>query len=405
MTANNPKTTSRRRILQAFASWFTLQFAGILKFEKAKAFTAPRLKRAKPAAAWHFWGSNLSGNFGNTTNSNSSSTPLSVFSSASWTKLVGGGEVNATTGYFTAGIKSNGTLWGFGKNTHGQLGIGNATDISSPVQIGSGTNWADVFGSFCRSNFAIRTDGTLWAWGQNPEGNLGDGTTTPRSSPVQIAGTWTTVAAGLFHTIGIKSDGSLWGWGDTGSGQVGSGSTGTSISSPVQLQSGSTFVKVAAGHSSSFAIRSDGTLWAWGTNGSGQIGLGTALALRYSTPVQVGSLTTWSEVKTGGSAVFAKRTDGTYWSWGYNSDGQLGIGSTSSKSTPVQVPGTDWSIILPSWGFVLGLKNDGTLYAWGEGSDGVHGTGNTTSKSTPVQVPGSWQKIFVSPRHAGGIKG
>lgn len=405
MSDTKKQTTSRRSLLKAFASWLTLHFAGLLHPEKVKAFTGARLSRARANASWHFWGSNLNGGFGNGLNTTSFSSPVSVFSGATWTSIAAGGDLNATTGYFSAGLKSNDTLWGFGKNTHGQLGLGTIVDISSPVQTGSDTDWAEVFGSFGRCNFGIRTDGSLYAWGQNPHGNLGDGTNTARSVPVQIPGTWTTLAAGLYHTIAIKSNGSLWGWGDTGSGQVGSGSTGSSIASPVALLAGNTFVKVAAGHSSSFAIKSDGTLWAWGTNGSGQIGLGTSTSLRYSTPVQVGSLTTWTEIKTAGSTVFGKQSNGTYWSWGYNSDGQLGIGSIASKSTPVQVPGTDWSLILPSWGFVLGLKNDGTLYAWGEGSDGVHGTGTTASKSTPVQIPGKWQKIFVGPRHAGGLKG
>lgn len=317
---------------------------------------------------------------------------------------MGGGDLNATAGYFTAGLKANDTLWGFGKNTHGQLGIGTTTDVSTPIQTGSATNWSDVFGSFSRYNLGLRSDGSLYAWGQNPEANLGDGTTTTRSTPVQIAGTWTTAAAGALHTLAIKSDGTLWGWGDSSSGQVGNGSIAVRVSTPVQIHSGSTFVKIAAGHANSYAIKSNGTLWAWGTNSSGQIGNGTSGATKYSSPVQVGALTTWADVKAAGSVAIAQKDDGTFWSWGYNSEGQLGIGSTSAKSTPVQIPGTNWATILPSYGFVIGLKTDGTLYSWGYGANGVLGTGSTANASTPVQITGIWQKIFVGPQHAGGLK-
>jgi alpha-tubulin suppressor-like RCC1 family protein len=329
---------------------------------------------------------------------------VAVFSGTQWSSLALGGDQNATVGYFTAGIRSNGTLWGFGKNTHGQLGIGTTTDMSSPVQVGSATNWSQIFGSFSRYNLGLRTDGSLYAWGQNPEANLGDGTTTNRSAPVQIAGTWTTVAAGYLHTLAIKSDGTLWGWGDSTSGQVGNGSISTRVSTPVQILSGSTFVKIAAAHSNSYAIKSDGTLWAWGLNTDGNLGIGVVNALKYSTPVQVGSLTTWSDIKAGGSSAFAKRDDGTYWVWGYNGEGELGIGATTTRSSPVQLPGTTWATILPGYGFVLGLKTDGTLYSWGIGANGVFGTGSTANTSTPVQIAGTWQKLVVSAQHVAALK-
>lgn len=402
MTDPNSK---RRTFLKVFGAWITLHSIGALASIKVTAFTGTRMSRARRSkTGWYVWGDNLNGGFGNGVSGTSSSTPVHVFSSTTWDVLVGGGDENGNIGWFTAGLKSNDTIWGFGRNSHGQLGIGNATDVSTPVQAGSVTTWSKIFGSFSRYNLGIRSDNTLWAWGQNPEGNLGDGTLTQRNNPVQIAGTWTTIAAGYLHTIGIKSNGTLWGWGGANSGQTGTGHIGVRVSSPVQIQTGSTFVKIAAGHSSSYAIRSDGTLWAWGTNGNGQMGIGVLNALKYSTPVQVGGLTTWADVKTGGSCVFAKRNDGTFWCWGANGSGQLGLGNTSTRSSPVQLPGTNWSTILPSLEFTVGLKTDGTLFTWGDGADGVLGTGSTAAASTPVQIPGKWQKIFVSPRHAGAEK-
>jgi alpha-tubulin suppressor-like RCC1 family protein len=405
MTGTTEQTSSSRRsFLKVFSSWLALLSASIFTSNKVFAFVGARLPRARRVSNWYFWGNNLNGNFGNGVTAALVSTPVLVFSSSTWEKLVGGGDLNATTGYFTAGLKANDTLWGFGKNTHGQLAIGSTTDISTPVQAGSVSTWVDVYGSFSRYNLGLRTGGALYAWGQNPEGNLGDGTTTTRSTPVLIAGTWSTVAAGALHTLGIKSDGTLWGWGDASSGQVGNGAIAVKVSTPVQIQTGSTFLKIAAGHFNSYAVRSDGTLWAWGTNISGQMGNGIASAVKYSTPIQVGSLSTWAEVKAAGSVAFAKKNDSTYWCWGTNSQGQLGIGSTSGKSTPVQLPGTNWALVLPSWGFVIGLKTDGTLYSWGDGADGVLGTGSVTDCSTPVQIAGTWQKVFVGPRFVGGVK-
>lgn len=394
---------SRRDSLKVFGSWLALQALNLFSAKKAVAFLGLREQRARPKL-WHFWGSNLNGQFGNGASGATYSSPVFLFSEGTWQKVAAGGELNATIGYFSAGLKTNGTLWSFGKNTYGQLGVGDTTDRSSPVQIGSATNWSDVYGSFGRYNFALRSDGSLYGWGQNASGNLGNGSTSACSTPVLIAGTWTSIAAGEFHTLGLKSDGTLWGWGAAFSGQVGNGAIGVNVSTPVQVLSGSTFVKIAAGHDSSYAIKNDGTLWAWGPNADGQIGNGTANATKYSTPVQVGGLTTWVDIKTAGSTAFAKKLDGTFWCWGYNSEGELGLGDTTGRSSPVQLPGTDWSTILPSWGFVIALKNDGSLYSWGYGGGGNLGAGSTANASTPVQIVGIWQKIFVGPQHAGGSK-
>jgi alpha-tubulin suppressor-like RCC1 family protein len=395
---------SRRSSLKSVGSWLLVQAASMLPTNKAAAFLGFRSQKTRSKSAWHFWGSNSFGQFGNGVNGGTYSSPVSAFSANAWQKIVVGGDSAGTTGYYSAGLKNTAALWSFGRNNSGQLGIGDLTDRSSPVQIGSVTAWSDVYGGFSRCNFALRTDGSLYAWGQNPEGNLGNGNILTCSTPILIAGTWTTIAIGDLHVLGIKSDGSLWGWGTSASGQTGGGVVGVSVSTPVQVLSGSTFVKIAAGHSNSYAIKSDGTLWAWGTNSDGQIGIGLINALKYSTPVQVGSLTTWTDVKAAGATVFAKKADGTFWCWGYNSEGELGLGDTTGKSTPVQLPGTNWSTILPSWGFSIGLKTDGTLYSWGMGTGGVLGTGSTANASTPVQISGTWQKVFVGQAHVVALK-
>lgn len=389
------KRIERRNFLKALLAGAWLVTLGNLFLEKAFGVSAPRT-RLKRKGAWHFWGSNTYGQFGNNASGTSSSTPVAVFAGSDWESIAGGLD-------HTLFRKNNGELWSTGRNNWGQLGIGNLTNRSSPVRVGTSTAWTLLGGSFGPFNAAMQSD-SFYDWGQNPDGNLGNGTAgTVVSTPILITSGGSLLSLGDYHGLGIMADGGLWGWGDNTGGQIGNGNTNDQ-SWPNGIQTGSTFIKVAAAHQNSYAIRSDGTLWSWGGNSSGQLGNGVANATKVSTPIKVGTLTTWVDVKAAGATVFAKKNDGTYWCWGYNAEGELGLGDVAGRSTPVQFPGTDWIQILPSYGFVLGLKSDNTLYTWGYGSGGVLGTGTTANASTPVQVPGKWQKIFVTQTHAGGLK-
>jgi len=197
-------------------------------------------------------------------------------------------------------VKTDGTLWSWGRNNYGYLGHNNTTDLSSPVQVGSLTDW-DTVEAGPESSMAIKTNGTLWAWGVNGAGNLGDGSTTQRNSPVQIGAltTWDQVAPASYHTLAVKTDGTLWAWGThSPHGELGTGATyGGNRSSPVQVGALTTWSKVAVANHWSHAIKTDGTLWAWGKNDTGQLGLGSTTY--YSSPVQVGSLTTWLNISSG----------------------------------------------------------------------------------------------------------
>nr|QMP83643.1 MAG: hypothetical protein [Caudoviricetes sp.] len=303
----------------------------------------------------------------------------STFSFQLFTVDSGANWVYKTVGNnFDSGRKS---LWSWGFNGNGQLGLGDITHRSSPVQVGSLTNWSQVSGSL-----AIKTDGTLWSWGSNFGGELGLGDRTHRSSPVQVGllTNWSLVAGGQSHSLAIKTDGTLWSWGGNNYGELGLGDI-TNRSSPVQIGSLTNWSQVSGGLWHSLAIKTDGTLWSWGRNTWGQLGLGNLT--HRSSPVQVGFLTNWSLVASGGyQQSFAIKTDGTLWSWGRNEVGQLGLGDTTHRSSPVQVGSlTNWSKVAGG-SQSLAIKTDGTLWSWGTNSIGELGLGDRTSRSSPVQV-------------------
>ncbi len=313
-------------------------------------------------------------------------------------------------------------LWAWGRNSislsfpttvvSGQLGDGTIVDKSSPVQIGTLTNWKQVSGGADHS-LAIKTDGTLWAWGHQTggyssfattvdEGALGDGTIINKSSPVQIGAltNWKQVDGGLGFSVAIKTDGTIWSWGSNRAGQLGSG-TVTRRSSPVQIGSLTNWKQVSAGSYHTAAVKINGTIWTWGQNDRGQLGDGTVV--NKSSPVQIGTLTNWYQVSCGDYHTAAVKTDGTLWVWGYNNDGQLGLGNTTHRSSPVQVGSlTNWKQVECNFSnqtvassHTLALKTDGTLWAWGDNGQGHLGDGTIVSKSSPIQVGllTNWKQI------------
>jgi alpha-tubulin suppressor-like RCC1 family protein len=298
---------------------------------------------------------------------------------------------------FVSAIKTDGTLWLWGYNDVGQLGnntSGVGTDKSSPVQtIALGTNWKHVSCSYS-SALAIKTDGTLWTWGNNSFGQLGDSTQTNRSSPVQTIsfGTnWKQVSCGGLATAAIKTDGTLWTWGWNNYGNLGD-STQTNTSSPVQTTAGGTnWKQVSCTTYHSGAIKTDGTLWTWGWNAFGS--LGDSTQTDRSSPVQtIAGGTNWKQISCGGLSTTAIKTDGTLWAWGYNWYGQLGDGtgdSNTDKSIPVQTiaGGTNWKKVSTCSNNTAAIKTDGTLWTWGNNTNGQLGNGtNSTKTSSPAQT-------------------
>jgi alpha-tubulin suppressor-like RCC1 family protein len=335
------------------------------------------------------WGRNQNGQLGLGNVVNGSS-PVQVGLLTNWSQITTGTS-------FTVAVKTNGTLWSWGYNAAGRLGLNDTTYRSSPVQIGALTTWYQVAAGGGHT-LAIKTDGTLWAWGVNNSGQLGLNDTPHRSSPVQVGAltTWYQIAAGDAFSLAIKTDGTLWSWGyNTTYGALGLGDV-VNRSSPVQVGALTTWSRIAGGSYQTLAIKTDGTMWSWGSNVDGKLGLGDAgILTSRSSPVQVGALTTWYQVAAGllGLAI---KTDGTMWSWGNNFYGGLGLNDTIKRSSPVQIGGlTTWSQIAVGYAFSLAIKTDGTLWSWGFNSTGQLGINNQYNRSSPVQVGAltSWKSL------------
>jgi len=305
-----------------------------------------------------------------------------------------------------------GSLWTWGFNDAGQLGDNTITRKSSPVQtVAGGTNWRISSGmSGGNTCGAIKSDGTLWTWGANNSGQLGDNTITKKSSPVQtVAGgtNWSVISTDGVAFGAIKTDGTLWTWGIGGFGTLGD-NAGTNRSSPAQTTSATNDWKfVCVGGQAMHAIKTDGTLWAWGYNGYGHQGTNTGITNNFS-PVQIGSLL-WSTVCTGKTGAAAIRSDGTLWLWGSNSYGNLGTGNTTNRSSPVQTiaGGTNWKQVQVGKHSAGAIKNDGTLWVWGRNDYGNIGDNTTTHRSSPVQtISGgtNWKEISIKDTQCGAIK-
>lgn len=285
----------------------------------------------------------------------------------------------------SAGIRADGTLWTWGSNGVGMLGDGTEISRRAPVQVGSDGNWSRVAcGEFHTA--AIRTDGTLWACGWNVYGELGDGTLTRRASLVQIgaATNWVEVACGNNHTVALRADGTVWSWGRNDTGQLGvTGPADNKV--PTQVGTAMDWVQIACGYRHTAAIRQDGTLWVWGWNNQGQLGDGSTTTR--SSPVKVGSGRTWSQVSCGYLHTAAVDVDGHLLLWGGNQYGQLGDGGTQSNTAPMLMAGGPvWASVTCGSYFTFARKKDGTLWSWGVNSSGQLADGGMTDRSSPGQV-------------------
>jgi alpha-tubulin suppressor-like RCC1 family protein len=357
----------------------------------------------KSPGLW-LWGCGTSGRLGDDTITDKSSPVQTVSGGTNWRQVSLGGS-------HSAAIKTDGTLWLWGVGGSGRLGDNTATIKSSPVQtVSGGTNWRQVSLGGLHSA-AIKTDGTLWLWGAGTSGQLGNNTTTNRSSPVQtVSGgnNWRQVSLGNLHSAAIKTDGTLWLWGAGTSGRLGDNNTANK-SSPVQTVSGGTnWRQVSLGGLHSAAIKTDGTLWLWGAGTSGRLGDNTT-ANKLSPVQTISGGTNWRQVSLGNYHSAAIKTDGTLWLWGAGTSGQLGDNTATNKSSPVQTVsgGNNWRQVSLGRDHSAAIKTDGTLWLWGSGSCGRLGDNTITPKSSPIQtVSGgnNWRQVSLGYFHSTAIR-
>jgi len=349
------------------------------------------------------WGYNGRGQLGDDTITSRSS-PVSVVGGfTDWCQVSGGSS-------HSLGLRRNGTAWAWGCNAIGALGDGTTTSRRSPVLVVGGfTDWCQV--SIHQHALAIRANGSAWAWGFNNSGQLGNDTVSNRSSPVSVVGgftDWCQVSASTCHSLGVRENGTAWAWGSNANGRLGDDTT-TARSSPVSVVGGFTdWCQVSAGNAHSLAVRCNGTVWAWGSNANGRLGDDTTISR--SSPVSVvGGFTDWCQVSAGDAHSLAVRCNGTVWAWGSNSSGQLGDDTATSRSSPVSVVGgfTDWCQVDAGGTQSFGLRTNGTAWSWGANSSGQLGDDTTTNRSSPVSVVGGfndWCQISASGAHSLGVR-
>jgi alpha-tubulin suppressor-like RCC1 family protein len=332
------------------------------------------------------WGPNSFGQLGDDTITSRTS-PVSVVGGFSdW--------ISASAFAHSLGVRANGSLWAWGNNGNGQLGDGTLTSRSSPVSVVGGfTDWISASAGNAFS-VGVRANGTVWAWGLGTSGRLGDGTVVNQSSPVSVIGgftDWISASAGNGHSLGVRANGSLWAWGAGSNGRLGD-NTATDRSSPVSVVGGFTdWISASGGRYHSLGVRANGTLWAWGLGTNGRVGDGTSTTR--SSPVSVvGGFTDWISASAGEAFSLGVRANGSLWAWGSNASGQLGDNTATGRTSPVSVVGgfTDWISASGGSAHSLGVRANGTLWAWGVNTNGRLGDDTTTTRSSPVSVVGGF---------------
>jgi alpha-tubulin suppressor-like RCC1 family protein len=365
-----------------------------------------------PPELWT-WGEGQFGRLGNAAINVIRSAPSTTFAGGTNWKQVSAGKRH------TAAIKTDGTLWTWGYADSGRLGNAAMTgNRSTPVTTFSGgTNWRQVScGGYHTA--AIKTDGTLWGWGANSNGQLGTNDSGGKNTPVTTfsGGTnWRQVSCGDNHTAAIKTDGTLWIWGRGAYGRLGNAViTGNRVTPVTTFAGGTNWKQVSCGGYQTAAIKTDGTLWTWGYGSKSRLGNG-AISGNISTPVTTfAGGTNWKQVSCNLVSTAAIKTDGTLWAWGEGTDGRLGNNSFSQRSTPITTfaGGTNWKQVACGYRHMAAIKTDGTLWTWGYENNGALGNNIIdpffpASKANPITTFAggtNWKQVACGYQHTAAIK-
>lgn len=313
---------------------------------------------------------------------------LIVFFLTQTTSVAAGNVVTSAAGKdHSLILKSDGTVWVWGNNDYGKLGNGTTVvQKNVPVQVTGLTNVTRIAAGEDFS-LALKNDGTVWTWGGNYVGQLGNDSTAHHvTAPVKVVDLTnvTEIAAGKSHGLALKKDGSVWIWGSNQDFQYGSPQS----RKPIKVELLTDVRAIAAGGSHSLAVKKDGTVWGWGNNTTGQLTLSPDSRFSF-TPTQIKNLTNIISVAAGEYHNLALDVNGKVYTWGSNYYGEIGNGSGSMQFAPVQVPDLNDIVEIASGSssfHSLALKKDGTVYAWGLNENGQLGNGTTINNNKPVQV-------------------
>jgi trimeric autotransporter adhesin len=340
------------------------------------------------------WGLNSYGGLGDSTQI-SKNIPTQIGKEHNWKIAVAG---NNNVG----AIKNDGTLWVWGYEIYPEENSNIFVNIlRTPKQIGADNDWVAI--SVLNNFFGIKKNGTLWAWGDNQYGQLGDGTKTRRNKPTQIGtdNDWHSVFAGFFYTIAIKKNGSLWVWGLKSLVRTLSGNRTPIIEvfQPIQIGTTNDWQTVSCDSSNFAGIKRNGTLWTWGNNSFGQLGDGTFISKKE--PIQVGTDDNWQSVSCGiwGNHVLATKKNGTLWAWGNSEFGQLGNESLTRSNVPLRIGSDfDWQSVSAGGSYSIAIKKNNTVWSWGKGDYGNLGIGivqNPIIKPTYIEDSNCTFPVFT----------
>lgn len=311
--------------------------------------------------------------------------------------------------YHSLALKVDGSVWCCGLNINGQLGDNSQMNRSSPVLVVGAHSFIAVAAGALTS-YGLKVNGQIWAWGGNGGGELGNGGTTPKSSPViVVVHSFVKIASGInneySHILALQANGQCYAWGYNPYGEVGDNTSANLRGSPVPVAGSHSFTEIVGGGNHSLALKSNGEVWSWGGNFYGQLGNNGTYYNNESSPVLVVGAHSFVKVAAGLYHSLALKVDGSVFSWGYNANGELGINDTTTCSSPMQVVGNHSFIDIKAGGYhSLALKANGECWSWGYNGSGELGDESAINCSSPVLVVGAdFTRIACGFRTSGGF--